>query len=107
MFSMEKFDHYFKWTNYYGYWYKNLYIKTFAYAKTFFTSIPVLFEFNNPLKRFSPKNQMFLCVCVCVCVKMYVLLVWERVSGAHLSGGLGGSVQPVPWAQVQAVQLKQ
>ena len=67
MFSMEKFDHYFKWTNYYGYWYKNLYIKTFAYAKTFFTSIPVLFEFNNPLKRFSPKNQMFLCVCVCMC----------------------------------------
>ena len=41
---------------------------------------------------------MFLCVCVCVCVcvKMYVLLVWKRVSGAHLSGGLGGSVQPVP-----------
>ena len=73
---------------------KTFILKHLLMPKLFFTSIPVLFEFNNPLKRFSPKNQMFLCVCVCV--KMYVLLVWERVSGAHLSGGLGGSVQPVP-----------
>ena len=75
---------------------KTFILKHLLMPNLFFTSIPVLFEFINPLKRFSPKNQMFLCVCVCVCVKMYVLLVWERVSGAHLSGGLGGSVQPVP-----------
>ena len=46
---------------------KTFILKHLLMPKLFFTSIPVLFEFINPLKRFSPKNQMFLCVCVCMC----------------------------------------
>ena len=63
---------------------KTFILKHLLMPNLFFTSIPVLFEFINPLKRFSPKNQMFLCVCVCVCV---CVCMCEDVCSASMGEG--------------------